>query len=177
MAGLSGSVKVYLALHAYGQYFMFPYGYTEQPSPHYDVQVRMSVQLKCRWLLLILHSCQRRWPLRRNSGKRLQSNMALLIASDRRLQQSVSDFDRRLYGTVHAHYIAHALAHADETSGNSVDWAYTNQSIVLAYTVEFRDRGTLNMTRPTKSCRTAVSSSTAWWQWCGRVESKTSCKT
>lgn len=32
----AGDIKMYLAFHSYGQYFMFPYGYTTAHVPEYD---------------------------------------------------------------------------------------------------------------------------------------------
>lgn len=36
----------------------------------------------------------------------------------------------------------------DETSGTSVDWAYAQRNINVAYTFEFRDRGTYGFVLP-----------------------------
>lgn len=38
---VGGQTKIYLSMHSYGQYIMFPYGHTKEKSPFYDDQVEM----------------------------------------------------------------------------------------------------------------------------------------
>lgn len=39
VTSIADSIKIYLTFHSYGQYFMFPYGHTDEPAPDYDLLV------------------------------------------------------------------------------------------------------------------------------------------
>lgn len=42
---IAGSIRVFLSFHSYGQYLLFPYGHTNEPSHNYDVLVSVIFNL------------------------------------------------------------------------------------------------------------------------------------